>query len=65
MVNEVNLHKLRQTGSRDVLRMGKMFINAKRGRLGMRLTQNEREGGSGQNGGGRGWPAKERAADAW
>jgi hypothetical protein len=40
-----------------------MFINAKRGRLGMQLTRNEREDvGSGS---GRGWEAKERAADAW
>ena len=64
MVNEVNLHKLRLAGSKDVLRLGKTFLNAKRGRLGMRLTQNEREGGHGE-GSGRGWPAKERAADAW
>jgi radical SAM superfamily enzyme YgiQ (UPF0313 family) len=65
MVNEVNLHKLRQAGSKDFVRMGKMFINAQRGRLGMRLTQHEREGGSSQPGSGRGWPAKERATDAW
>lgn len=65
LVNEVNLHKLRQSGSKNLLRMGKMFLNAQRGRLGMRLTQHEREGGSGQTGSGRGWPAKERAADAW
>ena len=64
MVNEVNLHKLRLAGSKDVLRLGKTFLNAKRGRLGMLLSQNEREGGSGE-GSGRGWPAKERAADAW
>jgi radical SAM superfamily enzyme YgiQ (UPF0313 family) len=64
MVNEVNLHKLRQAGSKDFLRMGKMFLNAQRGRLGMRLTQHEREGDGGQPGG-RGWPTKERAADAW
>ncbi|MEM7344794.1 MAG: radical SAM protein [Chloroflexota bacterium] len=65
MVNEVNLNRLRRAGSKDVLRMGKMFVNAQRGRLGMRLAQNEREGGSGQAGSGRGWPAKERAADGW
>jgi radical SAM superfamily enzyme YgiQ (UPF0313 family) len=64
MVNEVNLHKLRQSGSKDFLRMGKLFLNARRGRLGMRLTQHEREGDGGQPGG-RGWPTKERAADAW
>jgi radical SAM superfamily enzyme YgiQ (UPF0313 family) len=65
MVNEVNLHKLRRSGSKDWLRMAKMFINAQRGRLGMRLSQGEREGGDGQAGSGRGWLAKERAADAW
>lgn len=65
MVSEVNLHKLRQSGSKDVLRMGKLFINAQRGRLGMRLTQHERESSGNQPGSGRGWPAKERAADAW
>jgi radical SAM superfamily enzyme YgiQ (UPF0313 family) len=65
MVNEVNLHKQRVTGSKNYLQMGKMFLNAQRGRLGMRFTQNEREGASGQTGSGRGWPAKERAADAW
>jgi radical SAM superfamily enzyme YgiQ (UPF0313 family) len=64
MVNEVNLHKLRRSGSKNFLRMGKMYLNAYRGRLGMRLTQHEREGGDGQAGG-RGWSAEERAADAW
>jgi hypothetical protein len=64
LVNEVNFHKLRQSGSRDVLRLAKTFLNAKRGRLGMQLTQNEREGGVGP-GSGRGWDTKERAADAW
>lgn len=40
MVNEVNLHKARLEGSRDFGRMAKMFVNAKRGRIGMRLTAN-------------------------
>jgi radical SAM superfamily enzyme YgiQ (UPF0313 family) len=65
MVNEVNLHQLRQGGSKNFLRMGKMFVNARRGRLGMRLTQHEREEQVGQAGSGRGWPANERAVDAW
>ncbi|MCL4303775.1 MAG: radical SAM protein [Anaerolineae bacterium] len=65
MVNEVNLHKLRRSGSKDFGRMAKMFINAQRGRLGMRLTQHEREGGNGQPGSGRGWSAPERAAEGW
>lgn len=64
MVNEVNLNRLRQAGSKDLWRMSKMFINAQRGRLGMRLTQHEREEGGGA-GGGRGWSTQERAADAW
>jgi anaerobic magnesium-protoporphyrin IX monomethyl ester cyclase len=37
MVNEVNLHRARLEGSRDYRRMAKMFLNAKRGRIGMRL----------------------------
>ena len=64
MVNAVNLHKARQSGSHDWLHMGKMFLNSQRGRLGMRLTQHEREGNDGPNSG-RGWSAEERAADAW
>jgi radical SAM superfamily enzyme YgiQ (UPF0313 family) len=65
MVNEVNLHKLRLSGSKDFGRMAKMLINAQRGRLGMRLTRHEREEGNGQAGGGRGWSAQERAAEGW
>lgn len=65
MVNEVNLHQLRQSGSKNFLRMGKMYINAQRGRRGMLQTQHEREGDNNQSGSGRGWPARERAVDAW
>jgi radical SAM superfamily enzyme YgiQ (UPF0313 family) len=65
MVNEVNLNKARLAGSRNLWRLGKMYLNAQRGRLGMRLTQHEREDGDPQVGSGRGWPAGERAADAW
>lgn len=65
MVNEVNLHKLRQSGSKNFLRMGKMYINAQRGYRGMLQTQHEREGDNNQSGSGRGWPTQERAADAW
>jgi hypothetical protein len=64
MVNAVNLEKARLAGSRDWPGMAKMFVNAQRGRLGMRLTQHEREGDDGQNSG-RGWLPKERTADAW
>lgn len=63
MVNEVNLHKARRDGSANPLRLAKMAFNVGRGRLGMRLTRGERER---QNrGSGRGWAAKDRAADAW
>ncbi len=62
VVNEVNLHKARQAGSRDWLRLGKLSLNAQRGRLGMRLTQHQQERGVGA---GRGWVAEERAADGW
>lgn len=63
MVNEVNLHKARRSSSANPLQMAKMALNVGRGRLGMRLTQDERETVS--EGSGRGWEAKERAADAW
>ena len=65
LVNEVNLYKLRGSGSRNFLRMGKMFINARRGRLGVRATQHQREQGGDLDGSGRGWSAEERTADAW
>ena len=64
LVNTVNLEKARLAGSRNWPAVTKMFINAQRGRLGMRLTEHDREGDEGQNSG-RGWLAKERAADAW
>jgi radical SAM superfamily enzyme YgiQ (UPF0313 family) len=38
MVNEVNFHKARLEGSRDYGRMAKMYVNARRGRIGMRLA---------------------------
>jgi radical SAM superfamily enzyme YgiQ (UPF0313 family) len=65
MVNEVNLHKARQAGERNPLRLGKLYANAQRGRLGMRLTEHEREDGRAPEGSGRGWPAEDRAADGW
>jgi hypothetical protein len=47
--------------------MAKMFVNARRGRLGMRLTEHEREGNNSQETetGGRGWGTAERANDGW
>jgi radical SAM superfamily enzyme YgiQ (UPF0313 family) len=65
MVNEVTFHRLRQAKSKDLPCLVKTFANARRGRLGMWLTRHEREGDGGQAGSGRGWPAQERAADAW
>lgn len=67
VVNEVNLHKAWQSGSRNPLRLGKMFLNAQRGRLGMALTRGEREAGQDVpgEGAGRGWAAEQRAADGW
>lgn len=65
LVNEVNLHKARQSGERNPARLGKLFLNAQRGRLGMRLTQHQRENGRTPDASGRGWPAEDRAADAW
>jgi radical SAM superfamily enzyme YgiQ (UPF0313 family) len=65
LVNEVNLNRLRQSGSKDYLRLGKLWLNARRGRLGMRLTQHEREGSANEPGSGRGWPTPERTAEGW
>jgi radical SAM superfamily enzyme YgiQ (UPF0313 family) len=68
VVNEVELHRLlRNGGPRSpsaLLRLGKLFLNARWGRLGMALTRREREAGTGA-GGGRGWQIAERAADGW
>jgi radical SAM superfamily enzyme YgiQ (UPF0313 family) len=65
MVNEVALHRLRAGGSTDVVRMAKLYANARRGRLGMRMTQNEREGDARDRAAGRGWQAKERSTEGW
>lgn len=63
MINEVNLHRARRDGSAGPLQLAKMAVNAGRGRLGMQLTRGERE--QRNQGSGRGWAAKDRAADAW
>lgn len=63
MVNEVNLHKARRQRSGRLLQMAKMALNARRGRLGMALTQRQRE--TAEEGSGRGWIAGERATDGW
>ena len=64
MVNEVALHKLRQDGSRDLARLAKHAVNAQRGRLGMRLAQNEREIPAAPPAG-RGWDSEQRANEGW
>ena len=65
MVSEVNLHKLRQAGSRDLARMARLLVNARRGRLGMRRTVDQRDTGNGPDPASRGWDAESRATEAW
>ncbi len=65
MVNEVNLHKLRQNHSGNLLRQARLLANARYGRLGMWLTRRQREEMHGSQAGGRGWDTEQRAADAW
>jgi hypothetical protein len=43
MVNEVALHRARTHGGASRLRQMKMWLNTKTGRLGMSLTQHQRE----------------------
>lgn len=43
MVNEVGLNKLRKSGSRDVRKIAKAYVNARIGRIGMSLTHREAE----------------------
>lgn len=64
MVNEVNLHKSRLAGSGNIPGQLKMYLNARRGRLGMLLARREREEEARKRSG-RGWPARERAEKAW
>ena len=65
MVNEVNLHKVRMNGGGDFQQQGRMWLNARRGRMGMRLTQHQRECEHDGAGAGRGWEAADRATDGW
>jgi radical SAM superfamily enzyme YgiQ (UPF0313 family) len=64
LVNDVNLHKARRAGSRDLPALAKMALNAWRGRVGMRLSQHEREE-AGQAASGRGWIKDERRKEGW
>lgn len=61
MVSEVNLNRARLAGSRNYWQMVKMYVNARRGRIGMSLTQNEKE----ILPAGQGWPTEKRAAEGW
>lgn len=63
MVNEVNLNKARLAGSRNVVQMVKMYVNAKRGWWGMQRTKGEREEGMLVSG--RGWETEARANEGW
>ena len=45
MVNEVNLHKQRNSPDRSIKSMAKAFVNVQVGRAGMRLTQHQVEAG--------------------
>ncbi len=65
MVNEVKYHQARTQDNGTPWQLAKLYANARLGRLGMRLTSREREYGNHTPGSGRGWPAEERAADAW
>ncbi len=68
VVSEVALQRARRQDEgpalRRLLRQGKHFANAQRGRLGMALTRSQRESGQGA-GSGRGWRPAERAGDGW
>jgi radical SAM superfamily enzyme YgiQ (UPF0313 family) len=62
MVNEVGLDRARRQGSRDWLRLGRLYLAARRGRLGMWLSRNERETDGMAPPSGRGWAEEERRA---
>jgi radical SAM superfamily enzyme YgiQ (UPF0313 family) len=46
MVNDVAFHRARMRGSRDVAALGRSWLNARLGRMGMRLTHREIERGT-------------------
>jgi radical SAM superfamily enzyme YgiQ (UPF0313 family) len=64
VINEIGWHRARQQGTVSLLEMGRLFLNARRGRLGMMLTGGQREEGQ-SAGSGRGWSAQDRAGDGW
>lgn len=65
MVSEVGLNRMRKAGSRSYWQMAKFFFNARRGRLGMRLTRSQSEEVKGQTASGRGWSTEGRATEGW
>ncbi len=60
MVNEVNFDRARRRGSRNWLHLGRLYLAARRGRLGMWLSRNERETDGMAPPSGRGWAETER-----
>jgi radical SAM superfamily enzyme YgiQ (UPF0313 family) len=60
MVNEVRLHRARRQGSRDLRGLGRMYLAARRGRLGMWWTRGQREDDGIAAPAGRGWAVDER-----
>jgi radical SAM superfamily enzyme YgiQ (UPF0313 family) len=60
LVNDVRLHRARRQGPTDWPGMGRMYLAACRGRLGMWWTRREREDEGIAAPAGRGWPAGER-----
>jgi len=60
MVNEVNLDRALRAGSRNWLHLGRLFLAARRGRLGMWLSRHERETDGLTPPSGRGWAETER-----
>jgi anaerobic magnesium-protoporphyrin IX monomethyl ester cyclase len=60
MVNEVNLHRARRRGDRNWLRLGRLYLAARRGRLGMWLSRHESETDGMTPPSGRGWAENER-----
>jgi hypothetical protein len=62
MVNAVHLALARRRGDRDWLRLARLYLAARRGRLGMWLTRHQRETDGMAPPSGRGWHAAERRA---
>jgi radical SAM superfamily enzyme YgiQ (UPF0313 family) len=60
MVNEVRLHRARRRGSHDWRDLGRMYLAARRGRLGMWWTRGQREDDGIAAPAGRGWAVDER-----